>query len=726
MLLENYTVKTKKPAQKERAKKRSEKPQKFGGKKSASHSKPQNKFSTGKFIASDGLPEICNLSVSGISADGDLLASPLVWKSHKNPPQIMVLESGRGKAAVVGDRVLAKLRKISAHLYQASVIRVLESEQAQNIIGVFIPTSNVSGGGIIEPISRKNKESFMVLAADTAGAINGELVSAETLPNMPSMGMSYAKITERLGRVDAPRAASLIASSIHNLPSVFSAEAIKEAERAPVPILTNDRTDLRSIPLVTIDGEDARDFDDAVFAESDGDGFHIVVAIAEVAFYVSEGSALDKTAFERGNSVYFPDRVIPMLPERLSNGLCSLMPNEDRYCLAVHIWIDSEGAVKKYQFVRGLMRSVARLTYEQVEKVEQLTTSNQQLIANLKNAYTALAYERDNRGALDLDLPEYKIHFDEAGNVADIAPKARLESHRLIECFMIAANVCAADYLLKHKAAGVYRVHEPPSDEKLDELRAMLTMSDYRLQKGAVTAKHFNRVLKASSNDPRRPMIHTSVLRAQMQAFYSIENTGHFGLGLQKYCHFTSPIRRYADLLVHRAIVGVLNDEKPSVSHKILAETALHISETERKAMLAERDAADRYKVLFMSKEIGNVFAGVISGLNEYGLFVSLNATGVTGFVPVRNLGRDFFTFDRKHKIFKGGRSQQTFMLGDTITIRVQEANTMTGSLIFGLEASEITGAPPLREKYKNGKKTEKHSFKKNVKNKGKIFPKKK
>ena len=709
-------MKIKKPSSKEHAKKRSDKPQKFGAKK----------FAPNKFSGGDGLPEICNLSVSGISADGDLLASPMVWKSHKNPPQIVVLESGRGKAAVVSDRVLAKLRKISAHLYQASVIRVLESEQAQNIIGVFIPTSNASGGGIIEPISRKNKESFMVLAADTAGAINGELVAAETLPNMPSMGMSYAKITERLGRVDAPRAASLIAASIHNLPSVFSAEAIKEAQRAPLPILTNDRTNLRAIPLVTIDGEDARDFDDAVFAEADGDGFHIVVAIAEVAFYVSEGSALDKTAFERGNSVYFPDRVIPMLPERLSNGLCSLMPNEDRYCLAVHIWIDGEGAVQKYQFVRGLMRSVARLTYEQVEKAEQLATSNQQLITNLKNAYTALAYERDNRGALDLDLPEYKIHFDEAGNVADIAPKARLESHRLIECFMIAANVCAADYLLKHKAVGVYRVHEPPSDEKLDELRAMLTMSDYRLQKGAITAKHFNRVLKASANDPRRPMIHTSVLRAQMQAFYSIENTGHFGLGLQKYCHFTSPIRRYADLLVHRAIVGVLNDEKSSASHKILAETALHISETERKAMLAERDAADRYKVSFMSKEIGNVFAGVISGLNEYGLFVSLNATGVTGFVPVRNLGRDFFTFDRKHKIFKGGRSQQTFMLGDAITIRVQEANAMTGSLIFGLEASEITGAPPLREKYKNGKKPEKSHSKKNERGKGKKLSRKK
>jgi len=422
-----------------------------------------------------------------------------------------------------------------------------------------------------------------------------------------------------------------------------------------------------------------------------------------------------------------------MLPERLSNGLCSLMPDEDRYCLAVHIWIDHHGAIKNYEFVRGIMRSVARLTYEQVEIVSgraandkhtEINTHHFPLITNLFNAYSALAHERDNRGALDLDLPEYKIHFDASGNVADIAPKTRLESHRLIECFMIAANVAAADFLLKHKAAGVYRVHEAPSDEKLEDLRTMLAMSDYRLQKGAITAKHFNRVLKASASDPRKPMIHTSILRAQMQAFYSAENTEHFGLGLQKYCHFTSPIRRYADLMVHRAIVKLLEAETtshqpPATSHN-LAETALHISETERRAMLAERDAADRYKVSFMTKEIGNVFAGIIGGLNEYGLFVNLNSTGVTGFIPVRNLGHDFFTFDRKHAVFTGQRSKATFALGDAITIRVQEANAMTGSLIFGIETPELEGAPPLREKYDHKKKSPKHKYPKDRKKGGK------
>lgn len=685
--------KTSKKPHKKPTRKSGRKPPRSGG-------KPQ-KFSDKKFIVGvDRLPEICVLVVNSLTSDGELLATPLEWKSNKNPPHISVLESGRGKAAAIGDRILVKLREARQHFYQASVIRVLESELSRHVTGVFMPTLD---GGIIEPISRKMKESFMVSATDTNGALQGELVSGETIVGMPSLGMSYAKITERLGRVDSPRAASLIASAIHSLPSVFSAEAIAESEAAPLPILTKDRTDLRDIPLVTIDGEDARDFDDAVFAEKDGDGFHIIVAIAEVAFYVRESSALDKTAFERGNSVYFPDRVIPMLPERLSNGLCSLVPNEDRYCLAVHIWIDSTGGIKKYEFVRGIMRSVARLTYEQVEVV----ASHELLIKNLMAAYAALAYERDNRGALDLDLPEYKIHFDAAGNVADIATKTRLESHRLIECFMIAANVAAADFLLKHKMAGIYRVHEAPSEEKLEDLRSLLLASDYRLQKGAITAKHFNRVLKASAEDPRRPMIHTAVLRSQMQAFYCAENLGHFGLSLQKYCHFTSPIRRYSDLVVHRSIVKILNNEKNTTPN--LADTALHISETERRAMLAERDAADRYKVSFMARKIGEVFSGVIGGLNEYGLFVSLNDTGVTGFVPVRNLGRDFFTFDKKNSFFRGRSSGAIFALGANITIRVQEANSMTGSLIFVPEAAPIQGLPPLREKYKHGKKSPKH-----------------
>ena len=677
----------------------------------------------GRKSPASALPEICVLTITEVSKEGDVIAAPLKWDAKRAPPHIVITESGRSRAVAKGDRVLAKLRRIEPQLYQALVIRILPSDEPEPVLGVFVATKE---GGMIEPVSRKKKESYMVARGDTGGALHGELVSGVTQPGVPSMSMSYAKITERLGSLDAPRAASLIAASMHNLPSLFSSDALREAEAAALPAMGEGRADLRDIPLVTIDGADARDFDDAVFAERDGEGFHLIVAIADVAYYVAQASALDHEAYERGNSVYFPDRVIPMLPERLSNGLCSLNPGEDRYCLAVHIWIDAQGAMQRYQFVRGLMRSRARMTYEEVasgkwevtsEKNTSLPTSHLPLptiVSNLFAAYGALAYERDRRGALDLNLPEYKIQFDAAGNVAAIAPRARLESHRLIEAFMIAANVAAADFLLKQKAPAIYRVHESPSEEKLEDLRTLLKMAGYSLHSGAgIKAAHFNRVLKASENEPNMSMIHTAVLRSQMQAYYSEENLGHFGLSLQKYCHFTSPIRRYADLVVHRALVRAMDDgwrmtydEKASLvirhppSAIRLTDVALHISETERRAMMAERDAADRYKVSYMSRHVGGVFPGSIVSLNEYGLFVALAENGVTGFVPVRNLGNDFFTFDRRHACFKGQRSKQVFSIGQPIVIRVQAANAITGSLIFEPERPPVPMEPPLRPKH--------------------------
>lgn len=642
-----------------------------------------------------GLPEVSVLVITAVNEEGDLIAEPVKWDTRRKPPHIVVTESGRSRAASKGDRILAKLRKVRPHLYQALVIRVLPGEEPQNVIGVFAATSE---GGIIEPVSRKMKESFMVARGDVNGAQHGELVSGVTQPGMPSMSMSYAKITERLGRLDSPRAASLIAASMHSLPSVFSAEALAEAAEAPPPVMADGRTDLRAIPLVTIDGEDARDFDDAVFAEPDGNGWHLLIAIADVAHYVREDSALDEAAHLRGNSVYFPDRVIPMLPERLSNGLCSLNPNEDRYCLAVHIWIDAHGIMKRYQFVRGLMRSAARLTYEKAQ------AATDPLVTNLFGAYKSLAHERDHRGALDLNLPEFKIIFDAAGNVENIAPRARLESHRLIEAYMIAANVAAADFLLKQKMPAIYRVHEQPAEEKLDDLRTLLKMSGYSLHIGAgIKAAHFNRVLKSAEGQPNAYLVNTAVLRSQMQAYYSHENLGHFGLSLQKYCHFTSPIRRYSDLIVHRSLVSAIANHPKHASRQSnarLADVALHISETERRAMMAERDASDRYKVAYMSKRIGNTFSGVIVSLNEYGLFVALNDTGVNGFIPVRNLAGDFYTFDRRHACFKGQRSKHVFQIGQPLIIRVQTANAITGSLIFELAHTPSAPERPHRPKH--------------------------
>ena len=677
------------------------------------------------------IPEVAVLTITRTDSDGELIAEPVSWDARKKPPHIVVTESGRSRAAIVGDKVLCKLRKISPHLYQALVIKVLPSEAPKAVLGVFMPTSD---GGLIEPVSRKMKESFMVARGDTGSAQRGELVSGVTLPGMPSMGMAYAKIEQRLGSLDSPKAASLIAASMHDLPQRFSDEAIREAEKAEAPTLSKDRVDLRDLPLVTIDGADARDFDDAVYAEPTKDGFLLVVAIADVAHYVAEGSALDKEAFQRGNSVYFPDRVIPMLPERLSNGLCSLNPNEDRYCLAVKLWIDAGGATRKYEFMRGLMRSRARLTYEEVEHWSSLRAAGEaiqknsnwiassampprndetkELISNLCKAYAALAKERDERGALALDLPEFKIEFDESGHVAAIRQRERLEAHKLIECFMIAANVAAADFLLKKKAGGIFRAHENPAEEKMEELRILLKLSGYGIAKGAITAKHLNRVLKSSEGKPEQPLVHTAVLRAQMQAFYAHENLGHFGLGLQKYCHFTSPIRRYADLVVHRALSELVDGrqwtvskkkEKKSLStvHRSLSTIALHISETERKAMMAEREAMDRYKVAFMSKRIGHTFSGVITGLNEYGLFVTLPENGVTGFIPVRNLGGDFFRYDKKEASFIGNRTRTRYQMGMSLFVRVADANSLTGSLIFELPSPRESGDPVRRNKHR-------------------------
>ncbi len=647
------------------------------------------------------IPEIGVLIITGTSEEGEMLGEPVNWDQKRKAPHIVVTETGRDQEALIGDRVLAKMRKISPQLYQALIIKLLPTEQPKNVLGVFVATAD---GGIIEPISRKQKESFMVSRADMNGALHGELVSGVSQPGVPSMGMSYAKIIERLGKLDTPRAASLIAASIHELPSIFSPATIAESEAAESPTLTPGREDLRNIPLVTIDGEDARDFDDAVFAEADTDsnnpgGWHIIVAIADVAHYVKEGSALDADAFERGNSVYFPDRVIPMLPERLSNGLCSLVPNEDRFCLAVHIWLDAQGNMRRYRFIRGLMRSAARLTYTAVQAAYDANATKEggahplwdSIIAPLYAAYAALAGERDRRGALDLNLPEYKIYFDEAGNVSDISARPRMEANRLIECYMIAANVAAADYLLKNNIPAIYRVHEPPAEEKLEDLQNFLKMSGYSLHVGAgIRAAHFNRVLHASENQPDAHMIHTSILRSQMQAYYSHENLGHFGLSLEKYGHFTSPIRRYADLVVHRALAGAIDgsaQKESKIEQKLraskLADISLHISDTERRAMLAERDASDRYKVAFMSRHIGESFSGTINSLNEYGLFVSLNNSGITGFIPVRSLPGDFYHFDKRHACFKGQRTKNTYTIGQPLTVTIASANAITGSLIF-------------------------------------------
>jgi ribonuclease R len=541
------------------------------------------------------------------------------------------------------------------------------------------------------------------------------------------MGLKAARVIERLGHMGEPRAISLVAIHTHDIPTEFGPEALAIAADAK-PVALGQRTDLRDLPLVTIDGEDARDFDDAVWAEADSDpgnlgGWHLLVAIADVAHYVRAGDALDRAAEKRGNSVYFPDRVVPMLPEALSNDLCSLRPAQDRACLAVHMWIDREGALRRHRFVRGLMRSAARLTYEQAQRARDGTPDDttrpliDAAIAPLYGALAALETARRNRGTLELDLPERRVLLDGKGKVRAIEPRARLDSHRLIEEFMIAANVAAAETLEARRQPCMYRVHDRPDPARVDALRDFLDSLGLRLAKGQVMQpRHFTQMIVKARGTPHEMLVSELVLRAQAQAVYSPDNLGHFGLALTRYAHFTSPIRRYSDLLVHRALISGLrlgDDGLPSDAGLAFGEIGAHISATERRAAAAERDAIDRFTAAFLAERVGESFAGRVNGVTRYGLFVKLAETGADGLVPVRTMPFDNYFHDETRHALIGRRRKVTYTIGDTVEVRLAEADPITGGLILHLLEGETgqgwsrrkSGAPQTKHKGRGGKR---------------------
>ncbi|HLG87641.1 MAG TPA: ribonuclease R [Alphaproteobacteria bacterium] len=644
------------------------------------------------------LGSVAVVEISAIDPDGDLLCKPLDWSEERPPPRIILRASKRGITDLApGNRVLVRLERISADDYVARPIRKLESGPAR-VLGVF---ERISGGsGRLRSIDKRNRGDLAVLAQHEGGAEAGELVIAEVLPST-RLGLKQAKIVQRLGDGSAPGAISLMAIHARDLPTEFSEAALAEADHAKVPKLAG-REDLRDVPLVTIDGPDARDFDDAVWTEPDTDkenqgGWHLIVAIADVAHYVGPASHLDREAYMRGNSVYFPDRVVPMLPEALSNGLCSLKPGEPRACLAFHLWIDRKGKLLRHRLVRGLMRSAARLTYEQVQAAIDGAPDDttgpllEPVIRPLYRAYEALTAARAARGTLELDLPERKVVLDDKGRVASIAARARLDSHRLIEEFMIAANVAAAETLEGRGQAGLYRVHDQPDPVKLEAVRTFIRGlgQGLSLAKGQViTPAQLTRLLVQAKDLPEAQLISDIVLRAQAQAIYSHENIGHFGLALRRYAHFTSPIRRYADLIVHRALIGTLTlgpdglDEQTVVR---LPEIGAHISMTERRAAEAEREAVDRFTAAYLSERVGATFSGRISGVARFGLFVRLDETGADGIVPVSTLPQDFYHYEEAHHRLVGRRTGQVYRLADRVKVRLVEADPMTGSTVFRL-----------------------------------------
>ncbi len=653
------------------------------------------------------LPGVVLADMIARDRDGDLLAAPAEWDTGQGPaPQILIMAKARQKpgppAPAPGDRALLRVEMVPGAepgepAYSGRVVKLLPRAKMQ-VLGIF--RADPRGGGRIVPIDKKNvnRGELSVGLGDEGPARNGDLVAVEVL-RTGRLGLPAAKVRERLGAFDNERAISLIAIHAHQIPHVFGPEVIAEAERAR-PATMAHREDWRAIPLVTIDPVDAKDHDDAVHAERDPDpanpgGFILRVAIADVAAYARPGAALDREAQDRGNSVYFPDRVVPMLPERISNDLCSLRPNEDRPALAARIIIAADGHKLSHGFHRVMMRSAAKLAYAQTQALidhgpdEAMGPLHAAVLVPLYEAYAALKIARDKRGPLDLDLPERKIILDEKGAVKSIATPPRLDSHRLIEEFMILANVATAETLEAKRQAFIYRVHDEPSLEKLNNLAEFLASIGIKSGKGQVLrAAQFNGILARVKGTDNEHLVNEVVLRTQAQAEYAIENYGHFGLNLRRYAHFTSPIRRYADLIVHRALISALHlgpDGLASIANEELAEIAAKISAAERRAMAAERETSERLIAAHLAGQIGAAFQGRISGATTAGLFVKLDETGADGFIPAAMLGDDYFRHDPARHALIGSRTGQMHRLGDIVTVRLVEAAPLAGALRFEL-----------------------------------------
>lgn len=671
----------------------------------------------GKKLSEPGaLPPVAVIDIVARDRDGGLLAKPADWDetSLGKPPVIELSRHAKGKqqTAGVGNRALARLdRKGSAKRYSARIIKVLP-KQDNELLGIIRFGKD---GTRVEPAAKRQAE--LVIPPDMTGdAQDGDLVTVEPLKG-PKYGPVKGRVLSVIGSYRSEKAASTIAIHANEIPHVFPQAVLDEAENAR-PVKTGKREDWRKIPLVTIDPADAKDHDDAIFAEADPDvtGGHVVyVAIADVSAYVLPGSPMDREALLRGNSVYFPDRVVPMLPERISNNLCSLREKEDRPALAVRMVFDSEGRKTKHTFHRILMHSAAKIAYQEAQAAIDGTAdavspeTTKSILEPLWAAYKCMGRGRNKRQPLELDLPERKIILNGKGEVQQVIVPDRLDAHRLVEECMIQANVCAAETLEQRKQKLVYRVHDAPSLDKLEKLREFLASLNISLARpGSLKALHFNQILSQVRGTENEELVSQVVLRSQSQAVYSADNLGHFGLQLSRYAHFTSPIRRYADLMVHRALVHALSLGDGGITkpeEAALEDIAASISLTERRAMQAERETTDRLIAGFLSGQIGSTFAGRINGVTRAGLFVTLSDTGADGFIPISMLGDEYFIYDEATHAVIGETSNQQFQMGQQVEVRLVEAAPVAGALRFEMISEGVAGKglPRSRNTNKRG-----------------------
>ncbi len=665
------------------------------------------------------MPEVCMAEVISYDDDGygalKILSQDIDEALLARAEISLMPERKRGRIPQIGARILARMVQYGPDQYEARVLRILP-ERKDRFFGRIV---RFRGGLGIEGAEKGARRITELARGGEVKAKLDDLVEAE-MNDAKGKISKTASIVSNFGPANSAAAFIQMAIAEFDIPHHFSDEILAATAKATVPEL-GARVDLRDTPLVTIDGADAKDYDDAVFAEPHGDGWRIIVAIADVSAYVLADSALDQEAVKRGNSVYLPGTVIPMLPEALSNGMCSLVPHEDRASLAVEIILDKTGQKKSHRFMRALIKSHARLTYDAVQSMYEGTADERDIgapdgaIHHLFGAWHNLFAAREARGTLNLNVPEKRVMLNEAGQPASIEVREQKHAHRLIEEFMILANICAAEELEARGQLCVYRTHDRPDMEKIDGLRELADALEIPFAKGQVVSPHrFNQLLARVKDTPEEQMVNDAVLRCQSRAVYDCENKGHYGLSLTRYAHFTSPIRRYADLLVHRALIQscALGPETQSVQEfDALSQICASISKTEQVAAKAERRTTDRLVACLYEPQVGRQLEVTITGLTNFGIFASFDDRTAEGFMPFRSLPEDYYELDQGNSRLVGRRRGTVFALGATVTAQIESVEPASGGILLTFldggeyDKSVITKRRPARGKRPNAGK---------------------